>query len=202
VRILYLGYPGSEVVRHLLATGEEVVETDQRLQPDFVANGSFEFLVSYGYRYILKKDVLKYFPESAVNLHVSFLPWNRGADPNPWSFIEDTPKGVTIHLLDEGIDTGDIIVQKECFFDDRDTLALTYAILQREIQWLFCENWAMIRSPGRSRVPQRGDGSFHLLKERVRFDGLLRLGWDTPTGELSPSCGRTPRVIRSGQPSE
>jgi len=34
------------------------------------------------------------------------------ADPNVWSFIEKTPKGVSIHYLDAGIDTGDIIAQK------------------------------------------------------------------------------------------
>ncbi len=54
---------------------------------------------------------------SIINLHISFLPWNRGAHPNFWSFYDDTPKGVTIHLIDEGIDTGAIIYQKEITFD-------------------------------------------------------------------------------------
>ena len=44
---------------------------------------------------------------------MSYLPWNRGADPNFWSILEDTPKGVTIHIMDESIDTGDILYQKD-----------------------------------------------------------------------------------------
>ena len=59
-----------------------------------------------------------------------------------WSFLEDTPKGVTIHYIDEGIDTGDIIVQKEVFIDeDKETLKSSYEILNKEIQALFKENW-------------------------------------------------------------
>ena len=53
-----------------------------------------------------------------------------GQDPNLWSFIEDTPKGVTIHEIDEGIDTGDIIFQKEIVLNSNETLASSYEKLQ------------------------------------------------------------------------
>ena len=44
---------------------------------------------------------------------MSFLPYNRGSHPNFWSFIDDTPKGITIHEIDEGADTGNIVFQKK-----------------------------------------------------------------------------------------
>lgn len=44
---------------------------------------------------------------------MSYLPYNKGTHPNYWSFIENTPKGVMIHEIDKGIDTGNIIVQKK-----------------------------------------------------------------------------------------
>ncbi|MFN6960931.1 MAG: formyltransferase family protein, partial [Rhodocyclaceae bacterium] len=108
------------------------------------------------------------------------LPWNRGADPNLWSFIEDTPKGVTIHYLDEGIDTGDIVVQKQATFSENDTLRTSYDKLQKEIQQLFRDNWASIRQGKCGRKKQEGKGTFHLLKDRERISHLLTNGWDTP----------------------
>jgi len=71
----------------------------------------------------------------AINLHPSLLPWNRGAHSNFWSFLEDTPKGVTIHIIDEGIDTGDILLQKKIKFDQsKETLRSSYGRLQQELQ--------------------------------------------------------------------
>ena len=50
-----------------------------------------EFLVSHGYRHILAAPVLSALPHSAINLHISYLPWNRGAHPALWSVLEETP---------------------------------------------------------------------------------------------------------------
>lgn len=53
-----------------------------------------------------------------LNLHISYLPWNRGANPNFWSFVENTKKGVTIHEIDEKLDKGKILLRKELEFDE------------------------------------------------------------------------------------
>ena len=101
----------------------------------------YDFLISFGYRYILKKDVIDFFPDKIINLHISLLPYNRGADPNLWSYLEDTPKGVTIHYIDENLDTGDIILQKEVQDDiQNDTLKTSYDRLINEIVMLFNNN--------------------------------------------------------------
>src|SRR5690606_983365 len=76
-----------------------------------------DLLVSFGYRHILKDLSVP-----AVNIHISMLPWNRGADPNFWSWLDHTPKGVTVHLMDQGIDTGPIIAQREVAFGFGQTL--------------------------------------------------------------------------------
>lgn len=79
------------------------------------------------------------------NLHISLLPYNREASPNFFSFIENTSKGVTIHQIDEGLDTGPILAQKELFFDEsKETFASGYEKLILEIQMLFKENWSSI----------------------------------------------------------
>ncbi|CAK0761940.1 hypothetical protein CCP3SC5AM1_20062 [Gammaproteobacteria bacterium] len=119
-------------------------------------------------------------PLKAVNLHNSYLPWNRGADPNFWSFIEDSPKGVTIHYLDEGLDTGDIIIQKEVTFkSDNETLATTYEKLQSAIQELFKCHWEKIKTGDCDSRKQKGKGSFHKLKDKECLSHLLADGWNT-----------------------
>jgi methionyl-tRNA formyltransferase len=181
--VLFLGSPDSPLVGFLQEQGETVYSTEN-LSLSAQELSRFDFLVSYGYRHILKKDVLSLFPNSAINLHISYLPWNRGADPNFWSFVENTPKGVTIHLLDEGVDTGEILAQREVTFSGSETLKSSYEILQREIQSLFREKWQSIKAGSCVRSRQDGKGSVHRKKDMEKVSHLLTQGWDTPIKSL------------------
>jgi methionyl-tRNA formyltransferase len=105
----------------------------------------------------------------AINLHISYLPWNRGADPNFWSFINDTPKGITIHYVDKNYDTGDIIAQKEIGFNDNETLRTSYNKLQIEIQILFKENWDSIKNGTCKRIKQNGKGSLQRVNDKESY---------------------------------
>ncbi len=143
-----------------------------------------DFIVSYRYRHILKGEILEVFKDKIINLHISLLPWNRGADPNFWSWFDDTPKGVTIHRIDAGIDTGDILLQKEMKFDPAHTLQSTYDILQTEMIKLFNAAWPIIRigrMPGRK---QDIGGSYHNSADKDPFWKLLPKGFDTPVDEV------------------
>ncbi len=161
---------------------KEVILYDKKLTLDFIKEINPDFLISYNYRYIIRKDVLSCFNDNnAVNLHISYLPWNRGAHPNIWSFIENTPKGVSIHLIDEGIDTGDILVQKEVFIDEeKHTLKSSYLLLNNEIQNLFKENWEKIKNRQIKPKPQRGKGSIHYKKDLEKFKEILKDNFDIP----------------------
>lgn len=146
-----------------------------------------DFIISYGYRHIIKEWVINRYPDKIINLHISMLPWNRGADPNFWSFIDDTPKGVSIHYVDKGIDTGDIIAQKEVFFQGEHTLKTSYDKLQDEIQLLFRSKWKDIKSGNIERKKQTGNGSFHKSKDKEPLLHLLPKGYDTPVAFLIES---------------
>lgn len=147
---------------------------DGALSPDNLVSDMPEWVVSYNYRHIIKSHILSLLPGRVINLHVSLLPWNRGADPNLWSFIDDTPKGVSIHHIDAGLDTGPLIVQRKMDFDPvAETLETSYVKLHAEIQGLFRENWDMLlagRLPGRQ---QPSGGSFHTLKDSASLKRLL-----------------------------
>lgn len=130
-----------------------------------------DIIISYNYKYIIPSNVIWYVNNSIYNLHISYLPWNRGSNPNFWSFIDNTPKGVTIHLMDEKLDSGDIIFQKEVFFDENiETLKTTYCLLNQEIQKLFKENWDIIKTKKYLAIKQNGNGSYH---DKNDFDKLI-----------------------------
>ena len=72
----------------------------------------FDSIISFGYRHIINKEIIKKLKIPIVNLHTGYLPYNRGAHPNFWSFVENTTSGISIHKIDGGIDTGKIINHK------------------------------------------------------------------------------------------
>lgn len=147
----------------------------QRLNPDII--------ISYNYRHIIKGDVIDAFKGELINLHTSLLPWNRGASPNIWSFIEDTPKGVTIHVIDKGLDTGEVLLQEELFFDEKiETFRTSYEKLHNEIQKLFKSNWDKIESGKLIPQKQNGYGSYHTMKDLEKYSEII--DYDLPIDEI------------------
>lgn len=184
MKILWLGPKRDALIAFLASLGEEVGVWDEPLEPDLLERGQWDWLVSYGYRHIIRPWVLEMFPGRVINLHISLLPWNRGADPNLWSFLEDSPKGVSIHLIDAGLDTGPILAQREVGWVDGDTLATSYERLTGAVEGLFREVWPMVRSAGLEPHPQPSGGSLHRLRDRARYEHLLTKGWDTSVQSL------------------
>lgn len=149
----------------------------RRLKPQLV--------VSFNYIHIIKEDILQLLNGRIVNLHISYLPWNRGSSPNVWSFIDDTPKGVTIHVLERGLDTGAVIAQRAIAFDEReDTLATSYQKLMDAIIALFKEHWGRILSGNYEAKSQQGEGSYHTKKDLEMFLAGRQLAWDMTITEF------------------
>jgi methionyl-tRNA formyltransferase len=173
----------SEPLIEWLREREDVTVVEHKLAPEDVAKLGSDLIVSYSYRHILKRAVLDTLPGRFINLHISLLPFNRGADPNAWSYLDGTPPGVTIHEIDEGIDTGPILLQQAVPIDESgETLASSYRRLHEAIQALFMSRWEHLRAGSIVGQPQREVGTFHLtadfagLKERL----LGVEGWDVP----------------------
>jgi methionyl-tRNA formyltransferase len=184
-KVLFLGPENSPLLTWLREQHEDVLQTAEKITPEDIRAWNVGFLVSYGYRHIIRQPVLALLPERAINLHISYLPWNRGADPNLWSFLESTPKGVSIHHLDQGIDTGDIILQKQVAFSAAEpTLATTYARLQAEIQQLFRDHWPKLKAGYLPRKRQAGVGTYHRMQDKEAVAHLLAEGWNTPVSVL------------------
>lgn len=186
MRVLFLGYTDSPLISFLRDTGEEVVVSEEKMTLETITELAPDFVVSYGYRYIIKRDILDRFPGKIVNLHIAYLPWNRGADPNFWSNLEGTPSGVTIHHIDAGIDTGDIIAQERVAFDESDTLATSYQKLREAMEALFKKHWPEIKAGDAPHTPQQPEaGTTHWVKDKEPFAYLTEeKKWDTPLKKL------------------
>ena len=129
-----------------------------------------ENVITYGilawWPRIIKEPLLSK-PESGfINFHPSYLPYNRGKDPNFWSIVEETPFGVSLQLIDETIDGGDIILQEKIEKSWTDTGESIYKKSLNEIITLFKDNYYKIRRGQVKRKKQNPDEeTFHYRKE-------------------------------------
>ena len=101
---------------------------------------------------------------------MSYLPNNRGAHPNFWSFINNTVKGVTIHEVDKGLDSGPIVFQKKIKFDLKNnknlTFKQTYKTLFQELEMIFIKNYKkIILRKYRVKTNNIFKGSIHKKKD-------------------------------------
>lgn len=156
---MFLGKDAAEtrIINEVHQRGFSVVHSKDQVN-DF---SEFDLVVSFGFRHIISAQQLNT-AHLAINLHISYLPWNKGAHPNFWAHWDNTPSGVTIHKIDSGIDTGPILFQKYITFNkSENTFELTYKRLNSEIEEMFLENFDSIYSHNFELIPQRGEGTFH-----------------------------------------
>jgi methionyl-tRNA formyltransferase len=110
--------------------------------------------ISVFFCFLLKPDVINLFPRGCINLHAALLPLNRGWHTNVWPIIDCSPAGVTIHYIDPGVDTGDIIAQEQIPVEITDTGgSLHEKIVCAEVE-LFKKTWPSIREGENARTPQ------------------------------------------------
>lgn len=82
-----------------------------------------DLIVLAGYMRIVGKTLLKAYPEKIINIHPSLLPEYPGRKGILDAFMDKVEEtGVTVHLVDEGVDTGPILAQKTVAIDQADTI--------------------------------------------------------------------------------
>ncbi len=163
----------------LLQMGENVLLYSGALSDEQILYMNPQIIISYNYKYMINNTIISMMNGRVVNLHISYLPWNKGSDPNFWSFIENTPKGVTIHKIDEHLDTGSILFQKKIDFnEDIETFRTSYEKLNTEIVSLFCDNWNTIKSDSSNIMKQCGIGTYHRKSDFERYVTKYPVNYD------------------------
>lgn len=162
--ILFLGYGPAEttLIDFAQSAGHTVIWTDQKRSDLSEA----DLVVSFGYRHILTADHLATAKARPVNLHISYLPYNRGAHPNFWSWIDGTPAGVTLHEIDPGLDTGPIIAQEKLEGATPEmSFSQTYGMLKERIEALFRSHFRALLDGSYEAVAQPKRGTYHAAKD-------------------------------------
>ncbi len=112
---------------------------------DNTKKGQFDWLLNIWGHKILKKDFISKFKNN-LNLHPSYLPYNRGRDPYYFSIMDNTPVGVCIHRMDETVDGGKYYLKKKIFVKFPTTAGVIFEQSLYEIKKLFLKNWIKIRN--------------------------------------------------------
>ena len=171
--VLFLGYDEHETaiigatrsrgidVRHSTSLTNDHVETD--------------LVISFGLREIISPKDIEVCRAPILNIHISYLPYNRGAHPNFWCWYDETPVGVTIHRIDSGLDTGPVVLQRLVDVDDsKTTFREGHRTLISEAESLFLNNLDALLNGNWEETPQKGGGTYHKKSELP--SGFL--GWD------------------------
>ena len=139
---------GIDVIHHPGSPNAEFATALSRLHPDIVVLAGAD---------IVPRTVLEVPRIGTLNPHYGLLPRYRGMNVAEWSIYQDDPVGVSVHFVDEGIDTGDIAARATIQVEAGDELADVRAKQQRLSAVLLCKVIASIADGTVDRTPQRLD---------------------------------------------
>ena len=133
-----------------------------------------DIIVVVAYGQILPASILYMTPLGCVNVHASLLPKYRGAAPIQWSIIDGEKKtGVTTMLMNEGLDTGDMLDVVEVEITDSDTAGTLHDKLAEAGGKVIVETMKKLEQGTATPVPQRDEDSCYakmLNKELGNLD--------------------------------
>lgn len=162
-----------------LELGLEVFQPDSINSPESVNKLSSlnpDFIVVVAYGQILKKNILEIPKFGCYNIHASLLPKYRGAAPINWAIINgERETGITIMEMDEGLDTGDIILSKAIPIEEDDDALTIHDKLSVLGGELIVEALKKIAEGNIDKIPQ--DNSKSSYASMLSKD-MGRINWD------------------------
>ena len=159
-----------------------------------------DYIVAVHFPYLFPPEALRLARVGVLNLHPAFLPYNRGWHTASWAILEGTPVGATLHFMDEGVDTGDIVHQRELAVLPDDTADTLYRRIKELELEVFQQAWPAVEGGAVRRLPQpRQAGSTHRREDLLR-DEVRRIDLDVPVpaGDLL----RRLRALTTNSPAE
>jgi len=152
-------------------------------QPERLKNGELlpvlkeykpDVIVVVAYGKILPKEVLEFPKYGCINVHGSLLPKYRGAAPSPRAVLNgEKESGVCTMFMDEGLDTGDVILCEKTPIGEYETSADLFYALANMGGELLVKTLRMIEDGTAPRIPQKHDESTYaamIRKEEAQID--------------------------------
>lgn len=179
ILILSSSPKGKRLADYLSKQKEEVVLEGKTFTLDEMKRLNPFFVVSHGYTKIVKPDIINWLDKRIINTHPALLPVNRGSYANFWSFVYGTAKGATIHRMDAGIDTGDLLLQRELKFDvNNETFYSTYQAVEDTIFNLLTDHWQDLKYGGIQGLKQdETKATYHSLKKFKTIRQFIPFEW-------------------------
>lgn len=147
VLIQYAEENGIPVIMNKNINCKEYTDEVQKYAPDL--------LVSMSFNQIFKKEIINLAPLKIINCHAGKLPFYRGRNILNWALINDEKEfGITVHYVDERIDTGDIIVQHTYQITDADDYRTLLEKAYEECPKVLNEAIQLIKQGKAERIPQ------------------------------------------------
>jgi methionyl-tRNA formyltransferase len=132
-------------------------------------------IFSFYYRKLIPGEILRIPKIGAFNLHGSLLPRFRGRCPVNWVLIEgEAITGLTLHVMEEKADSGDIVAQRAIDIDFQDTAHSLFLKMVQEARVLMRETLPALAEGTFKRIPQEGPSSY--FGRRKPEDG--RIDWE------------------------
>ena len=149
----------AEFVRAKNINSPEIVQKIAAVKPDLCVCGDFAKIIG--------KDILALPKFGSINLHPSLLPNYRGLAPQHFPIINgDHKTGVTVHLMDEHVDTGNIIVQKEIPISGDMYVSDLLVKWQVIYQTIVNEAVSLVLNGDKGRKQEEGGSFYGRLKEK------------------------------------
>jgi methionyl-tRNA formyltransferase len=131
-----------------------------------------DYIFGIHFPYIVPSEILKIPKIGVVNLHPAFLPYNKGWHTPSWAIIEGYPYGATLHFMEEALDEGDIIHQKQMDVYPTDTANSLYQRVLKLEEEVFFEAFDSISRLNPSRTKQIDQGTSHQKKELLSLQEI------------------------------
>jgi methionyl-tRNA formyltransferase len=135
-----------------------------------------------GWSQLISKPILDIPKLGCIGVHPTLLPANRGRAPIPWAIINGLKKsGVTLFYMDEGVDSGDIVAQREFtieYKDNAQTVSDKVSRLQLEIVE---DTWQLFEYGWAKRIPQDHSKANYWPK---RTPNAGKIDWNKTNDEL------------------
>lgn len=175
-------------LRHGLPVSQPLTLKEAAAQAELAAVGA-EAMVVAAYGLILPKAVLELFPRGCLNIHASLLPRWRGAAPIQRAILAgDERTGITIMQMDEGLDTGAMLLKGETPIGPQDTAQILHDRLAVQGGQLIV---AVLARPD-DFLPQPQDGAQATYAAKLtKQEGAV--DWSRPAAELD-------RAVRAYNP--
>ena len=155
-----------------LRDNKEIVKILKDINPDIIC------VVAYGK--IIPKEILEIPKYGCVNVHPSLLPKYRGSAPIQWAILNgDKETGVTTMYLDEGMDSGDIILQTETKINKDETSGELWDRLSKIGAELLVETLERIENKTAPRTKQNDDFTLAPMLEKSQ----AKIDWENKTAQ-------------------